>query len=216
MSPAEQSPTAPRAPRRVLVVEDEKNQRELLLRVITEMEFQVNAVASAEGALDHLDQIGPTVMVLDLNLPGLNGLELAEQVYTRRPHTRMIVLTGYGDLDTARRAMKFDVVDFLLKPCPVGELEAAVARAYQKGDDALRAASTPAPTTHHEPAAPPADDQTPTLDHLERQAINAALARHEGNRTAAAKDLGISVRTLYYRLSRYEAEDSHRHLSDRP
>lgn len=200
------TPQPPRAPRRVLVVEDEKNQRQMLTRALTEMEFQAAAVGSGEEALKILDEFAPTLAMLDLNLPGIGGLELASEIQKRQPQTRMIVLTGYGDLETARHAIRLDVVDFLLKPCPLGELEAAVSRAYQKAAQTLDDKHRPAVSPELAAGAAPPDD-VKTIENAERRMIAEALTRHDGNRTAAARELGISVRTLYYRLSRYEAED---------
>ena len=202
-------PVAPRVPRRVLVVEDEKNQRQMLVRTISEMEFEVAAAGSGEEALRMIEDFSPTVAILDLNLPGINGLELARAIQERLSKTRMIVLTGYGDLDAARQAMRLDVVDFLLKPCPLGELETAVSRAYQKAAESsagsARAIVSPIVDT------PGASNETETIGDAERRMIAEALTRNHGNRAAVARELGISVRTLYYRLSRYEIEDQVSH-----
>jgi len=204
-------PLVPRLPRTVLVVEDEKNQRQMLTRAIREMEFDVTAVTSAVEALAHLDTAQSTVVMLDLNLPGMGGLELAVQLRKRLPAARLIVLTGYGDLDSARRAIRLEVVDFLLKPCPLGELETAVSRAYLKASELVASALPPAPETLDvKPAPLPQTQAVETIDDVERRLITEALARHNGNRTAVAHELGISVRTLYYRLARYQAENQHR------
>lgn len=199
---------APRIERRVLIVEDEKNQRQMLTRAVTEMEFEVEAVASAEDALELIDSFTPTVALLDLSLPGMDGLELAGLLQKRLPLARFIFLTGYGDLDAARQAIRLDAVDFLLKPCPLGELEAAVSRAYLKANEItpdLPAIQVTNPVWLSK--EPP--DSNETIDGVERRLIAESLARHKGNRAAVARELGISVRTLYYRLARYESEDRH-------
>lgn len=197
-------PTETRLPRSVLLVEDEKNQRQMLTRALTEMEFTVTPAESAEAALKLLDKLCPTLVMLDLNLPGMSGMELAEQIQQLHPNIRMIILTGYGDLETARRAIRLDVVDFLLKPCPLDELERALCRALLKANDT---AELPEARELKTPTPPPQTEHPQRLDHVERQLITEALARHDGNRNAVAEELGVSVRTIYYRLARYEAED---------
>lgn len=191
------------AARRVLVVEDEKHQRVVLRRVLEGMDFDVTTVPSAEDALVCLDSTRPTVAILDLNLPEMNGLDLAAVLHDRLPSTQMIILTGYGDLQTAQEAIRLDVVDFLLKPCPLDELESAIDRAYRKAVEKAMQRPTPADMARGTGPTPR------TIDAVERELVTQALARNAGNRTKAAAELGISVRTLYYRLSRYEAEGRH-------
>jgi DNA-binding NtrC family response regulator len=179
----------------VLVVEDEPRMRELLLDVLPDMGFpETTAVRSAEEARRALDATPADILLLDLQLPGASGMELFEEVRRQSPHAQVIVLTGHGDLDAARAAIHLDVVDFLRKPCHLGELEVALHRARQR----VRPAASPAVSM---------DKSEPmTLAEVEREQIFAALKRHQGNRTAAAAELGISRRTLHYRLREYGSE----------
>jgi DNA-binding NtrC family response regulator len=188
--------------RRVLIVEDEPRLRDVLRRAVREMEFIVDAAPSAEAAVACLEAAPHDIVVVDLNLPGMHGLELCALVRSRWPTTQLIILTGYGDLDAAKAAMRLDVVDFLTKPCALSDLEVALDRALRR-------------RRHHivarvEDEAIPADavgaEEAATLDEIERRHILDALARHDGNRARAAEELGISVRTLYYRLSAYEKQ----------
>lgn len=197
--------------RRVLIVEDEANQRQMLTRAIREAEFEPHAVASAEAALALLeDDDRFCIAILDLRLTGIDGLELARRIHDRWPAMRCIILTGYATLDAARQAIKLDVVDFLIKPVTLGELESALARAWLKHCD-----RAPRPRPNPPSAAPPAPSPVASggavrIADAERKLIEAALARSNNNRVAAAAELGISLRTLYYRLARYEAEDEFR------
>jgi DNA-binding NtrC family response regulator len=120
-------------------------------------------------------------------------MQFLEQIQSRDPKPQVIILTGFGGLEAARQAIRMDVVDFLTKPCPLGELEIALDRASRKLPRELAARELEAP--HVSPHA--------TLEELERVHILAALERHHGNRCAAAAELGISERTLYYRLAQY-------------
>ena len=91
--------------RQVLLVEDETRLREMLTRAIHEMGFTPTAVAQAEPALRLMDSRPFDVLIVDLNLPGMGGLEFLEQVHARWPTTQAIVLTGFGDLDAAKQAI---------------------------------------------------------------------------------------------------------------
>ncbi len=116
----------------VLLVEDEARLREMLVRAMREMGFQPTGVASAEQAQRLLERQPFPVLIVDLNLPGQSGLDLLKHVRQHYPLSQGIILTGFGDLDAARRAIHLDVVDFLTKPCALGDLEIALGRAFQR------------------------------------------------------------------------------------
>jgi len=200
--------------RQVLLVEDESRLREMLTRAIHEMGFVPTAAPQAETALRLLEQRGERgfdILIVDLNLPGLGGMELLEQARARWPLTQAIVLTGFGDLDAAKQAIRLDVVDFLSKPCPLGELEVALDRARNRR---LKAAGVdPASVASARESAGPAVDEepaetaaAPSLEELEQRHILAVLEKNHGNRTATASELGISLRKLYYRLGQYQKQ----------
>ncbi|MFI4859092.1 MAG: response regulator [Phycisphaerales bacterium JB063] len=213
----------------VLVVDDEQRLRDVLVRGITQMGFACDSAVSGEEALRLLRDRPRGVVMIDLNLPGIQGMELFERIRRGWPATQVIVLTGFGDLDTAQQAIRLDVVDFLTKPTHLGELEQALSRAWQRIDTATPAESRvvlPArgvsdaddsddadrPASAKDPSAksPGLDEDAPpegsSLEDLERHHILQTLARHDGNRRQTADALGISLRTLYYRLNRYQEE----------
>jgi DNA-binding NtrC family response regulator len=191
--------------RRVLVVDDEPRMREMLSRAITEMGFEASSAGSAESATRLLEQSPPDILLLDLNLPGASGMEMFQTVRRRWPQTQVIVLTGYGDLETAKKAIHLDVVDFLTKPCALGLLEQALERARQRRA-ALATPRVSAEPIEEEPQPIPAATDSELLEDVERNHILAALHRHNGNRAATAAELGISLRTLYYRLEKYQKD----------
>jgi DNA-binding NtrC family response regulator len=180
----------------VLVVEDEPRMREMLTRAIADFGYLVSAANSAEAALKALARGAAQIVLLDLNLPGMEGLELLRHIRTALPAVQVIILTGFGSLEAAQSAIRHDAVDFLTKPCPLHELDVALSRAR------LRIGGTPVTAPGGEA---PSEDKpgAGTLDELERQHILAMLERHDGNRATTAAELGISERTLYYRLAQY-------------
>lgn len=182
----------------VLVVEDEPRMRELLERAMRGWGFEVTTARSGEEAMRQSAETVPDVVVLDLNLPGVDGLEFFSRFRERYPMVQGIVLTGFASLESARRAVHLDVVEFLTKPCHLGELEQAL-------DRAIRRIPAPAGVTA-DPPPPRPGTQGMTLNQLEREHILAALDRNNGNRTATALELGISRRTLYYKLEEYQKQ----------
>ncbi|QNN24263.1 response regulator [Planctomycetales bacterium ZRK34] len=193
--------------RRILIVEDEPNMREMLSRATREMDFTPQAVSTAEAALTAMANEAVDLILLDMNLPGLSGIEFFEQVNARWPQVPVIILTGYGDLDTAKRAIRLNVVDFLTKPCSLADLEAALDRALRRRLDTHRATLSNCPVPFESEADDEPDAQTPhTLQDHERELILQTLARHDGNREATAAELGISLRKLYYRIAEYEKQ----------
>jgi DNA-binding NtrC family response regulator len=220
--------------RRVIVVEDERRLREMLLASIDESGFSASGASSAEAAVRLLSQEQFAIALVDLNLPGMGGMDFCDILHQRWPNVQIIILTGFGDLAAARRAIRLDVVDFLTKPCGMDELEVALDRARQRWVERWLAgltAANDAPPTHGSPRTaepqPPVGgaahrhaDQQPggaihadeptapavSMEEMERELIFAALVRHHGNREAAAAEIGISVRKLYYRLQQYQRQ----------
>jgi DNA-binding NtrC family response regulator len=197
--------------RRVLIVEDEPRLRDMLTRAVGEMGFTAWAVGSAESALRGLDQKPADILIVDLNLPGMSGIDFLENARARWPAVQSIVLTGFGDLESARRAIHLEVVEFLSKPCALGDLEAALERARRKSVQQSPPAAITMPreerTVEPSPAvAAPVPGSHESLEDMERQHILATLARHNGNRATTAAELKISIRTLYYRLGLYQKQ----------
>jgi len=181
----------------------------MLLAYLTEMGLEPVGAGSAESGLKLLEQQSFAIAIVDLNLPGMGGMDFCQRVRQRWQSMQLIVLTGFGDLEAAKRAIRLDVVDFLTKPCGMDNLEAALGRARLRWMDRWLA------TADHRSLEPPKDEPAAQLiqpsstlpvsiDDMERQLILAAVERHNGSREAAAAELGISVRKLYYRLRQYQ------------
>jgi len=195
---------APRRTPRVLVVEDEPRLRALLADELPEMGYDPLTARTAEEARRLIDEYTVDIIILDLNLPVTDGLTLLRAL-RRDGHTMpVMIMTGFGDLAAAREAIHLDVVEFLTKPCHLGEIEAALDRARRRlAAPAARGFATPQPP---DPPYAPAPPSPPTLAESERKLILDALRHHDGNRTATAAALGISRRTLYNKLAEYEAD----------
>ena len=117
--------------KRILVVDDEEIVRYSLKNILTTNEFEVDEVGSAEEALKLLYTKNFHLVLTDLVLEGMGGLELLENVKVISPRTLVIVITGYGSLKTAVAALRLGVYDYLLKPCDENELILRVRRALE-------------------------------------------------------------------------------------
>jgi two-component system response regulator FlrC len=101
---------------RVLVVDDERSLRTLLTRILRDEGYEVGEAASAEAALEELERRAAHLVVTDLRLPGLDGIELLRRVRKSSPETLVIVITAFGTVASAVEAMKLGAVDYLTKP----------------------------------------------------------------------------------------------------
>lgn len=183
---------------RVLIVEDDPRFRAMLAGMLRSLRCEPGPVGSASEAREWLASHEPDVVFLDLNMPGMDGLAFLARFRARHAATPVVILTGVGSLRSAQAAIRHRVTEFLTKPCHMGEIEAALDRARRElAASRARDAGSPPEVSGDAPDAPR------TMIEIERSAILAAVRRHNGNRSAAARELGISRRTLHYRLAEY-------------
>jgi FixJ family two-component response regulator len=121
----------------VFVVDDDVSVRESLELLIRTEGWRPELFASAQDFLSHPRATIPSCLVLDVTLPGLNGLELQQQL-TDRPEMPIIFITGYGDVPMTVRAMKAGAVEFLTKPFRDDVLLDAIRGALERSRAALR------------------------------------------------------------------------------
>jgi DNA-binding NtrC family response regulator len=117
---------------RLLVVDDDNQLRGTLARRFERQGMKVTEADSAENALQLAEQVHWDVALLDLHLPGLNGIELLERLKEREPETEAILLTAHGSIETAIQAMKRGAYDYLTKPFHLPELEIHIQKAFEK------------------------------------------------------------------------------------
>ncbi|MGQ9574088.1 MAG: sigma-54-dependent transcriptional regulator [Thermoguttaceae bacterium] len=125
-------------PRTILVVDDEAPQRALLRTFLESRGFRVAEAASAEQALELIRRRPPEMVLLDVRLPGISGIEALAEIRRLHEHLPVLLITAHADLRQAVSAMKGGADDYLTKPLDLEELEAAVR-------DALGAAGPAAP-----------------------------------------------------------------------
>lgn len=121
-----------RQPIQVLVVDDEKPTRVLMERELPQSGCTVVAVQSGEEALDVLARQDFDVVLLDLKMPGLGGMETLRQLRRSGAAAEVVVLTGHPEVESAIEAMKLGAYDYLTKPFKLSEVEAVLRRAAEK------------------------------------------------------------------------------------
>ncbi|WP_168123959.1 response regulator [Paenibacillus sp. HB172176] len=117
----------------VVLIDDERYMRMGLQKLIAEhtVSWQVAGEASnGEEGLRLIEELQPSLAIVDIRMPMMDGIELAREVYNRGLPTRIVILTGFKDFEYARSAIKFGVLDFLLKPCAEEDLVRTLDQAF--------------------------------------------------------------------------------------
>jgi len=115
----------------ILVVDDEPGPRESL-KMILKPDYEVHTASDGQEALSLIKNKEINVVTLDLNMPGLSGIEVLKEIRKLRPDTEVIIITGFGTLTNAREAMRFGAGDFISKPFDVSEITSIVANSFER------------------------------------------------------------------------------------
>jgi DNA-binding NtrC family response regulator len=117
---------------RILIAEDSETTREPLRLMLEEAEqFQVDTARDGRSALDLLSKHHYSLFLTDLRMPGLDGMKLIEEISARQLPVAVIVMTGFGSIDEAVKAMRLGAVDFLTKPVDMDHLRLVIDRALR-------------------------------------------------------------------------------------
>ncbi len=117
---------------KVLIVDDEERFRTTLGKLLTVKGLQVDNVGSAREALALLGENNYDVILLDVKMPEMSGVEALAEIKKINSGIEVIILTGHASVDVAMEIMKLGGYDYLLKPCPVEELLAKIETAYDR------------------------------------------------------------------------------------
>lgn len=123
--------TEPRSPQTVdlLIVDDDDEYRSTVVRRLSRRGYQIQEAADGEAALQAAQRRQFDVALLDMVMPGMSGVDLTEKLKAIQPDCEVVLLTGQGTVETAVRSMKLGAFDYLMKPCPLAELEVVIERA---------------------------------------------------------------------------------------
>lgn len=117
---------------RVLITDDEARFRSTLSKMLSARGLAVSAVASGEEALAELAARPFDVVLLDIRMPGMGGMEALRLIKERHPEVEVIMLSGHANLDVAIELLKLGAYDYLLKPCPLEEVLLKIDNAFDK------------------------------------------------------------------------------------
>ncbi len=117
---------------RILIVDDEVNARTALVELLRDEGYAAESAADAFKALGKVADFAPDLVVTDLKMPGMDGLQLLAKLREGDPDLPVIVMTAFGEVETAVKAMRSGARDYLSKPVNVGELSVVVARELEQ------------------------------------------------------------------------------------
>lgn len=117
---------------KVLLVDDEEGIRKVLDITLTDSGYQVFTASNGAEALEVFKEQRPPIVLTDIKMPGMDGIELLKEIKQENPDTEVIMITGHGDMDLAIESLKFDATDFITKPINDEVLEIALKRAHEK------------------------------------------------------------------------------------
>lgn len=173
---------------RILLVDDDPHFTQVLSRSLERHGHLCAIAADGDTALHEAARFLPDWIVLDLRLEKESGLTLIRGLKEQRPHSRIVMLTGYASIPTAVEAIKLGAWNYLHKPATLQELLAAFADQEEDRGD-----------------IPPAvaEEAVMSVDRLEWEHIQRVLNEHDGNISATARALNMHRRTLQRKLQKY-------------
>ncbi|MEM6910884.1 MAG: sigma-54 dependent transcriptional regulator [Verrucomicrobiota bacterium] len=116
---------------KILIVDDERSVLELISQLCRSMGHEVEGALDGPQALEAMSRMGPDLMVVDLRIPGMSGLDLIKRCRQERPETALIMVTGHGSVETAVEAMRLGAFDYVTKPFELSDLKAAITGALK-------------------------------------------------------------------------------------
>ena len=124
-----------KTPSRILLVDDEKDFVEMLTLRLQEIGEEVLQAYSGLESLEKLKEMEIDVVILDVKMPGMDGIETLQEIKKRYPLVEVIMLTGHGTIETAVQGMKQGAYDFLIKPADFDELTTKLNKARERRHD---------------------------------------------------------------------------------
>ena len=173
----------------ILIVDDEEVVRRSHLRSLAVTGCHTEAASDGEEALQVMEQHPFDVVLLDLRMPGLDGMEVLRTLKERWPDSEVVVITGYPTIESAKEAVRLGAHNYIAKPVDVKDVHAVIQECLGGESAALGEAPLP--------------DEAPSLKRLEWEHIHRVLEENEGNISRTAQQLGMHRRTLQRKLKKH-------------
>jgi len=117
---------------RILVVDDELFVRELLLEFLSAQGYEVSLADSGEKAVELMQTQPADLVLVDLKMPGINGIEALRQIKKIAPDVRAIIMTGYPTIESSIEALRHGAYDYVIKPFKLDDLKSSIERALRE------------------------------------------------------------------------------------
>ena len=122
----------PRVPLKILLVDDEEGIRKVLKITLESAGYKVLTAPDGETGLDIFVREAPDLVITDIKMPGIDGIELLKRIKHLNPETEVIMITGHGDMDLAVKSLQYEAADFITKPIDSLDLESAIQKAEDR------------------------------------------------------------------------------------
>jgi len=117
---------------KLLLVDDEEDIRDVLGISLSDIGYRVYTAENGEEALRIFEEVSPPIVLTDIRMPGVGGVELLQKIKQQNPDTEVIMITGHGDMELAIESLKLEATDFITKPINDDVLEIALKRAHER------------------------------------------------------------------------------------
>ena len=119
-------------PNKILVVDDEKHIRDSCIKLLQRKRFDAEGAASGVEALEKIGKEVYDLVLLDIRMPGMDGIEVLRRAKKIAPDILVLVLTGHGTIDTASEAMELGAAGFIRKPVSIEDLAESIDKALHR------------------------------------------------------------------------------------
>ncbi len=117
---------------RVLIVDDEEEFVETIVKRLKDRDLDAMGVTSGKAALQAIDEAPFDVVILDVKMPGMDGIETLRQLKKKAPTTEVIMLTGHGSVESGIQGLQLGAFNYVMKPAPLNDLLKQMEQAYER------------------------------------------------------------------------------------
>lgn len=117
---------------KVLVVDDELDFLETIVKRLERRGLSAKGVSSGKSALDYLESHEVDVVILDVRMPGMDGIDVLKEIVTKWPKTQVILLTGHGSIEAGMKGLELGAYDYVLKPAKLEDIMKKIHQAYER------------------------------------------------------------------------------------
>ena len=195
---------------KILLADAEVTFRETLQKVIQEEGMDITSVGNGIDAINLITKRPFAVAILDIQMPGADGIKVLQEIMKIRPETRVIMITAYGTVEMAVEAIKLGACDYVMKPVLFDDVLTKIRqhlkylKLQEENQELKREIGLIRPLT----ALSEKSDRLPfAVKIYEKEHILRVLERYDWDKTAAAKTMGIGVSSLYRKIDKLKVKD---------